>query len=118
MTDPMLELEAIQARLWSILEPYRDRLAAGSVYGLATLKWAGTKEHDFFAGVRLAPKHVAFHLMPIYTDPHLLDDVSPALRRHLKGKTTFDFAAIDEVLVAELEALTARCYEAYAAAHA
>ena len=37
----------------------------------------------------MAPKHVAFHLMPVYTYPHLLDGVSPALRKHLKGKTTF-----------------------------
>jgi hypothetical protein len=117
VTEP-IDLEAIEARLWSILEPYRDRLEAGSVYGLTTLKWTGAKEHDFFAGVRQAPKHVAFHLMPIYTDPHLLDDVSAELRRHLKGKTTFDFAAIDGVLFAELEALTARSYEAYAAGHA
>ena len=75
MSGTTSEFEAIEARLWSILEPYRGRLEAGSVYGLVTLKWVGTKQHDFFAGVRVAPKHVAFHLMPVYTDPHLLDDV-------------------------------------------
>ena len=117
MTDPTPEFAAIQARLWSILEPYRDRLEPGSVYGLTTLKWVGAREHDFFAGVRVAPKHVAFHLMPIYTDPQLLGDVSPELRRHLKGKTTFDFTAVDEALFAELGTLTARCFEAYAADH-
>ena len=118
VTDPTPELEAVQERLWAMLEPYRGRLEAGSVYGLETLKWVGTKQHDFFAGVRVAPKHVAFHLMPVYTDPRLLDDVSPELRKHLKGKTTFDFTAIDEALFAELDALTARCYETYAAGHA
>jgi hypothetical protein len=73
--------------------------------------------HDFFAGVRVAPKHVAFHLMPIYTDPALLDGLSPALRKHLKGKTTFDFTAVDEGLLAELEGLTARSFDAYVAGH-
>ena len=111
------EFEAIEARLWSILEPYRGRLEAGSVYGLITLKWVGTKQHDFFAGVRIAPKHVAFHLMPVYSYPHLLDDASLALRKHLKGKTTFDFAAIDDALFIELADLTARSFESYALAH-
>ena len=107
------EFAAIEARLWAILEPYRGRLEAGSIYGLGTLKWIGTKQHDFFAGVRVAPKHVAFHLMPVYTYPHLLDDVSPALRKQMKGKTTFDFTTVDEALLAELAALTARSFDAY-----
>jgi len=109
------EFEAIEARLWAILEPYRDRLEPGSVYGLVTLRRVGSKQHDFFAGVRVAPNHVAFHLMPVYTDPHLLDDVSPALRKRLKGKTTFDFVAADEALFSELEALVARSFDAYMA---
>lgn len=117
MTATSADYEAIEARLWSILEPYRGRLEAGSVYGLMTLKWVGTKQHDFFAGVRVAPNHVAFHLMPVYADPHLLDDMSPALRKHLKGKTTFDFTTVDETLFAELTELTARSFEAYAGAH-
>ena len=112
MTATSADYEAIEARLWSILEPYRGRLEAGSVYGLMTLKWVGTKQHDFFAGVRVAPNHVAFHLMPVYADPHLLDDMSPALRKHLKGKTTFDFTTVDETLFAELTELTARSFEA------
>jgi hypothetical protein len=111
------DFDAIEARLWAILEPYRGRLEAGSVYGLTTLKWVGTRQHDFFAGVRVAPNHVAFHLMPVYNDPRLLDEVGPALRKHLKGKTTFDFVAVDEALFAELADLTARGFEAYAAAH-
>jgi hypothetical protein len=107
------EFGALEARLWRILEPYRGRLEDGSVYGVHTLKRVGAGAHGFFAGVRMAANHVSFHLMPIYADPSLLDGISPGLRRHLEGKTTFDFTAIDEELFAELEALTARCFEAY-----
>ena len=107
------EFAVIETRLRAILEPYRDRLEPGSVYGLVTLRRVGTKQHDFFAGVRVAPKHVAFHLMPVYTYPHLLDDVSPALRKQMKGKTTFDFTTVDEALFTELAALTARSFDAY-----
>jgi hypothetical protein len=109
----MGEFEALEARLWRILEPYRGRLVDGSVYGVRTLKLADATAHGFFAGVRTTPRHVSFHLMPIYSDASLLDEVSPALRGHVKGKTTFNFAAIDEELFAELETLTARSFEAY-----
>ncbi|HEX6868307.1 MAG TPA: hypothetical protein VF119_05850 [Candidatus Limnocylindrales bacterium] len=107
------ELEPIEARLWAILAPYRDRLEEGSVYGLVTLKRPGANSHQFFAGVRVAARHVAFHLMPVYADPSLLDGISPALRRHLTGKTTFTFSAADEALFVELEGLTERSFEAY-----
>jgi hypothetical protein len=109
----MGEFGALEARLWLILEPYRGRLEDGSVYGVHTLKRVGAGAHGFFAGVRTTANHVSFHLMPIYADPNLLHGISPGLRRHLKGKTTFNFAVIDEELFAELEALTARCFEMY-----
>ena len=112
----MPDLEQVAVRLGEILDPYRDRLVPGSVYGMVTLARAGSKAHGFFAAVRVAEGHVAFHLMPIYHDPSLLDGLSPALRRHLKGKSTFNFSAVDEVLFAELAALVARSYEAYVAA--
>lgn len=107
------ESEAIEARLWAILAPYRDRLEEGSVYGLVMLKRPGANSHQFFAGVRVATRHVAFHLMPIYADPRLLDGISPGLRAHLTGKTTFTFSAVDEALFGELDGFTARCFEAY-----
>ena len=109
----MGEFDALEARLWRILDPYRGRLEDGSVYGLHTIKRVGANAHGFFAGVRAAANHVSFHLMPIYADRELLDGISPALRRHLKGKTTFTFTEIDEALLAELENLTATCFEAY-----
>ncbi len=109
------ELEAIEARLWAILAPYRDELEPGSVYGLVTLKRPGANAHQFFAGVRVAARHVSFHLMPIYADPELLEGVSPELRKHLKGKTTFTFTTVDATLFTDLEALTARCFDAYRA---
>ncbi len=54
------EFGALEARLWAVLAPYRDRLEEGSVYGLVTLKRPGANAHQFFAGVRVAAKHVSF----------------------------------------------------------
>lgn len=112
---PAPDLGAVEARLLDILEPYRGRLEAGSVYGLATLKRPGAKAHGFFAGVRVAERHVAFHLMPVYARPDLLEGVSPGLLKRLTGRTTFNFTSLDEGLFAELEVLVARAFEAYVA---
>ena len=42
--------EGLEARLWAILAPYRDRFEEGSVYGLVTLRRPGARADDFFAG--------------------------------------------------------------------
>ena len=42
----MEELEAIEARLWAILAPYRDRLEEDTVYGLVMLKRPGATKHQ------------------------------------------------------------------------
>ncbi len=110
------ELAPIEARLWTVLDPYRDRLVAGSVYGIATLTRPGAKAHGYFAGVSLAKGHVSLHLMPIYHDPSLLDGISPALRKRVSGKATLRFTAVDEAVFADLDALVARSFEAYVAA--
>ena len=111
-----MDLEAAEGRLLAILDPYRGRLVPGSVYGLQTIGRPGSGAHAFFAGVRRADRHVAFHLMPVYRHPELLDGCSPALRRRLKGRTTFRLTVVDEALFADLEALVARSFEAYVAA--
>ncbi len=110
------ELEPVEAGLWAILDPYRDRLVTGSVYGMPTLTRPGAKAHGYFAGVSLAERHVSLHLMPIYHDPSLLDGISPALRTCVSGKATLKFRAVDEAVFADLETLVARSFEAYSAA--
>lgn len=107
------DVRPLETRLRAILNPYRDRLEAGGIYGVDTLRRRGARAHDFFAGVRIAPRHVSFHLMPVYTHPQLLDGISPALRKRLQGKTTFNFTAVEEDLIAELEGRTARGFAAY-----
>ncbi len=107
------ELAAVEARLRVILERYRGRLEAGSLYGLETLRLPGAGTHDFFAGVRVGARYVSFYLKPVYTWPQLLHGVSPALRKRMQGKSCFNFATIDEGLLAELEALVERSFTAY-----
>jgi hypothetical protein len=107
------DLGAVEARLWGILEPYRERLEAGFIYGVDSLRRPGAGAHDFFAGVKVNKDRVSYFLKPVYTHPDLLDDLSPGLRKRMQGKSCFNFARADDDLLAELAVLTERCFRAY-----
>jgi hypothetical protein len=106
-------LAAVEARLRAILEPYRDRLDEGTIYGIATLRRPGAKAHDWFAGVQMANGYVKLNFLPMHEHPELLDGVSPALRKRKTGASVFRFTDLDDALAAEVEALVARAYPIY-----
>ena len=108
----MADFAAVETRLRSILEPYRDRLEDGTIYNRAILRRPGGHGHDWFAGVVVNKNYVSFYLMPIYTFP-LLDGLSPGLGKRKQGQVCFNFSTVDEELMAELTALTERGFEAY-----
>jgi hypothetical protein len=110
----MADLGPVEARLRAIVDPYRDRLVGGSVYGLETLTRPDAKAHDFFAFVKPGASYISLYLKPVYTWPDLLDGISPALRKRLQGsRTAFSFAVVDEPLLAELEGLVERAFRRY-----
>jgi hypothetical protein len=106
-------LAAVEARLRAILEPYRDRLDEGTIYGIATLRRPGAKAHDWFAGVQMANGYVKLNFLPMHEHPELLDGVSPALRKCKTGASVFRFTDLGDELAAEVEALVARAYPIY-----
>lgn len=59
----------------------------------------------FFAAARVMKGKVSFHLMPVYTAPALLNDISPELKKRMQGKSCFNFNKVDPALFAELGAL-------------
>jgi hypothetical protein len=61
-----------------------------------------------FAAVRKGKSYVSFYLFPVYMFPELRQDLSPALKKRMQGKSCFNFKAVDEALLAELCELTAR----------
>jgi hypothetical protein len=106
-------LAAVELRLRAILEPYRDRLEEGEIYGVPMLRRAGAKAHDWFAGVQMADGYVKLNFLPMHGHPELLGGVSVALRKRKTGASVFRFTEIDEAVAGELEALLARGFEAY-----
>lgn len=68
-----------------------------------------------FGRVEIHKTYVSAHLMPVYIHPELLQDISPALRRRMQGKSCFNFAVEDEILFeafANLLAASVRRFQA------
>jgi hypothetical protein len=61
----------------------------------------------FFGAAIIKKNYVSLHLMPIYVCPELKKTLSPELKKRMQGKACFNFTAPDEILFAELDALTA-----------
>jgi hypothetical protein len=40
------DLPAVEARIWSLLEPYRAELEEATIYGLPSLRWPGVRAHE------------------------------------------------------------------------
>lgn len=59
----------------------------------------------WLGGVEIKKSYVSAHLMPVSTHPALLDEISPALRKRMQGKSCFNFKTVDAALLTELDAL-------------
>ena len=113
----MADLTAVEARLWSLLEPYRAELEEATIYGMPSLRWPGARAHDYFVAVKPAKAHVSLFAVGIDRWPDVLDDASPALLRRRTGKATFSFHSLDDELAADLEAMLARLFVRYRERH-
>ncbi|MCO4098157.1 hypothetical protein [Gemmatimonas sp.] len=69
----------------------------------------------FFGAVQIKKAYVSYHLMPVYVTPELLDDISPALKACMQGKSCFNFKSVEPALFKELAKLTKAGYVSYKA---
>jgi hypothetical protein len=97
-------------QLKKILEPYAEQLTlktdtADTYYldGPYSEKW---KKEVFFGSAQIKKNYVSFYLMPVYMYPELLQDISPELKKHMQGKSCFNFKKVEPHLFEELEQLT------------
>ncbi len=114
----MTDLDAIETRLWSLLEPYRGELEEATIYGMPSLRWPGAKSHDYFASVKAATGHVSLYLLVADTYPDALEGTPDRLLKRRTGKATFNFPSLDDEMTRDLAALLARLYERYRTDHA
>ncbi len=113
----MTDLDAIEARIWALLEPYRDELEDATVYGMPSLRWPGSGSHDYFAAVKQSARKVSLYAVAVDTWPEALDGSSEALKKRRTGKATFSFPTLDEEMELELQGLLARLYQLYREHH-
>lgn len=106
------ELPLVFEQLKKILQPYSaqftlkvDTPDTYSLDGPYSEKW---KKELFFASAQIKKNYVSFYLMPVYMYPELLNDVSPALKKRMQGKSCFNFRKVEPALFDELTVLTRR----------
>lgn len=101
MDDAFATLRAMLERHASALVVKTDTPDA---FYLNTPSLRKDKTPLFFGSITRRPKGVALYLMPVYTDPDLLDALPEGLRKRMTGKSCFAFKTLD---AAQTEALTA-----------
>ena len=97
-------------QLKSILKPYAKSLTVTidssdgySLDGPYSEKW---KKIVFFGAAQIKKNYVSFYLMPVYMYPELLKGMSPELKKHMQGKSCFNFKKFEPELFKELAELT------------
>ena len=111
----------IFARLKNILQSFEPHLVvqtnAPGNYSLNTPFAEAYGKQVFFGAVQARKNYVNFHLMPVYVFPDLLEGMSPNLKKRMHGKSCFNFKALDQETLDELERLTARGFERFKQGH-
>jgi hypothetical protein len=102
-------------QLKALLKPYASQLAVKTdtnntyyLEGPYSQKW---KKDLFFGSAQVKRNYVSYYLMPVYMYPELLKDISPELKKHMQGKSCFNFKKMDLTLFKELSDLTKKSYE-------
>lgn len=115
--SPQTNFPIVFEGLKSILKPYAKKLTvtadtsvAYSLDGPYSEKW---KKVVFFSAAQIKKNYVSFYLMPVYMFPKILKDISPELKRHMQGKSCFNFKKAEPELFKELAALTKQGYQCF-----
>lgn len=114
----MADLDAVEDRIWALLERYRNELEDATIYGMPSLRWPGAGAHDYFAAVKRSAQKVSLYAIAVDTWPEALEGSSEAFRKRRTGKATFSFPTLDEEMAAELERFLERLYQRYREHHA
>ena len=104
-------------QLKNILAPFASKLTVSAdskeVYSLDgpySEKW---KRNLFFGSAQIKKNYVSFYLMPVYMYPDLLKGVSSELKKHMQGKSCFNFKKVEPDLFRELSSLTKKGFERF-----
>ncbi|HLE91906.1 MAG TPA: hypothetical protein VI753_12210 [Anaerolineales bacterium] len=115
--SPKNDFLPVFEHLKNILKPFEPKLTvtadtpgAYSLDGPYSEKW---RKQLFFGSAQIKKNYVSFYLMPVYMFPDLLKDISPELRKHMQGKSCFNFKKVEPELFKELVELTRKSVERF-----
>lgn len=104
-------------QLRNILKPYAENLTVKAdtpdtyyLDGPYSEKW---QKELFFGSAQIKKNYVSFYFMPVYIYPELLNDISPALKKRMQGKSCFNFKKVEPELFEELAVLTRKGAEKF-----
>ena len=104
------EFAEIFAALKTVMKKHERTLFvlkdAPQEYTLVTKSNSNRGQPMWFGSVRAGKAYVSYHLMPLYYNPDLNAQISPALGKRKQGKTCFNFKVVDKELFEELKTLT------------
>jgi len=113
----MKDSDQVFADLRKIMLPYAKKLECTAdtddVINVETSHVTKNGKPLWFGAVRVSKNYVGYHLMPVYVNPDLLEDMSPELKKRMQGKSCFNFRSSEPQLFEELAALTKAGYEYY-----
>jgi len=111
------EFRLVFKKLKKVLEPFANKLTVttdtSNVYSLNgpySNKW---KKELFFGSVQVKKNYVSFYLMPVYMCPELLNGITPKLKKHMQGKSCFNFKKVEPDLFNQLSGLTKQGYDRF-----
>ena len=111
------DLAVVERRIWGLLDSYRRELEDATIYGMPSLRWPGTKAHDYFASVKRGKRYVSLYLLVADTYPDAMKGTPVRLLKRRSGKAAFTFPTLDKPLADDLGALLERLYARYRADH-
>lgn len=106
----MVDLSQVFMQLRHIMLPYARKLDCKidnehQLY-VDTNHIQKNKKPLFFGVVQIKKNYVSYHLMPVYINPRLVESISAGLKKHMQGKSCFNFNSLDAALFKELAVLT------------
>lgn len=115
--SPQADFSLVFEQLKDILKPYAGRFSlkadtADTYYldGPYSETW---QKELFFGSAQIKKNYVSFYLMPVYMYPDLLENISPDLKKHMQGKSCFNFKKVEPGLFEELAELTRKGAEKF-----
>ena len=118
--SPQNDFPIVFKQLKSMLKPYAKNLTitadTSTAYSLDGPYSEKYKKAIFFGAAQIKKNYVSFYLMPVYMFPELLNNISPELKKHMQGKSCFNFKKVEPELFKELTKLTREGVERFRAA--